>query len=247
MHLLTKEISGTQEISVYEANQLYGEVGKYRYLQFSNEAIQGAIDLKDPSRVVMEYPRAIIHLMEQNNPAFEQVFMIGHGIGTIAGYFSNKKVTIAEVDEKVVELSRAFFHYCMDNVVIGDGRAILAGQSPGSFDYIVVDAFTKQGTPYHLTTLPFFEEMKEKLSANGAVIMNLMGKIKNDKLINAIHSTLREAFDVVQAFSLPAEDAADIRNIIVMGSSKAVAYDPRAMAGFFGLELEEGHRLMDKG
>ncbi|OMF22539.1 spermidine synthase [Paenibacillus sp. FSL H8-0548] len=239
-------MSGLQEIAVYDSNQLYGQVGKYRFLQFSNEAIQGAIDLKNPGRIVMEYPRAIIHLMEWNDRSFENVFMIGHGIGTIAGHYSDKRFTIAEINEKVVELSKAYFHYRSDDTVIGDGRQILCDQAPAAFDYIVVDAFTKEGTPYHFTTLEFFQLTREKLTASGAVIMNLMGKIKNDKLINAIYTTFREVYPYTKAFSLPAEDAADIRNIIVMGSSKAIDYESRVMAGFFEIELAEGHRMLDK-
>lgn len=96
------------EISVYESTQLYGEIGKFRFLQFSDHAVQGAIDLNDPQRIVLEYPRAIIHLMNINEPLFNNVFVIGHGIGTIAGHFSNKRFSVAEIDEKVVELSRSF-------------------------------------------------------------------------------------------------------------------------------------------
>lgn len=246
MHILAKETSGSQEITVYESNQLYGQIGKYRCLQFSNEAIQGAIDLRSPDRIVMEYPRAIIHLMEWNAPSFENVFMIGHGVGTIAGHYSNKRFTIAEINEQVVELSKAFFQYHRDDTIIGDGRQILGDQAFASFDYIVVDAFTKEGTPYHLTTLQFFELTREKLSANGAVIMNLLGKINNDKLINAIYTTFREVYAYSKVFSLPAEDAGDIRNIIVIGSNRAIGFEPRAMAGFFEIDLAEGHRILDK-
>ncbi|WP_441913308.1 spermidine synthase [Paenibacillus sp. MCAF9] len=246
LYQLAKELSGSQEITVYEANQLFGEIGKYRYLQFSDHAIQGAIDLKEPKRVVMEYPRAIMHLMENNDQSFENVFMIGHGIGTIAGHYSDKRFVIAEINEKVVELSRTYFNYSEDNVVIGDGRQILENQVSGGFDYIILDAFTKKGTPHHLTTMEFFELTKEKLNASGSIIMNLFGKVKNDKLINSIYSTLKEIYPYTKAFSLPAEDLADTRNMIIVGSNKTLSFQSREMAGFLEIELEEGHRMADK-
>jgi spermidine synthase len=245
LHLLAKESSIHDEITVYDATQLYGEKGKFRFLQFSDDAIQGAIDLNDPLRIVLEYPRAIIHLMESNHPAFEKVFVIGHGIGTIAGHYSKKQFTVAEIDEKVVELSKSFFKYNKDNVVVGDGRQILSNEQTNEFDCIILDAFTKKGTPFHLTSLEFFKMTKEKLTSQGSIIMNLMGKAHNDKLINAIHTTLREIYTYSKAFSLPGEDAADMSNIIVIGSNKSIDFQARDMAGFYEIELEQGHIIME--
>nr|WP_246315768.1 fused MFS/spermidine synthase [Paenibacillus foliorum] len=245
LHLLAKEFSMFNEIAVYDTNQLYGEMGKYRFLQFSDDAMQGAIDLKDLSRIVLEYPRAIIHLMEYNNPSFENLFIIGHGIGTIASHYPDRGVTVAEIDEKVVELSKLFFKYRKDNVIVGDGRQILMNEESNSYDYIILDAFNKKGTPLHLTTTEFFEMTREKLNSRGAVIMNLMGKIKNDKLIDAIHSTFRETYVYSKAFSLPGADESDIRNIIVIGSNRTIEFQAREMAGFLEIELGQGHIIVD--
>ncbi|WP_082198593.1 spermidine synthase [Bacillus sp. FJAT-26390] len=246
LYRLATEKTLTQEISVYDANSLYGETGKFRFLQFSDDAVQGAIDLKDPKRIVLEYPRAIIHLMECNHPSFKSLFMIGHGIGTIAGHYADKQVKVAEIDEKVVELSRAYFDYRRDNVVIGDGRQILSGEEPDSLDYIIVDAFTKEGTPVHLTTAEFFGMTQKKLDARGSIILNLMGKIKNDRLMNAIYSTLVESYPYAKAFSLPGKDTSAMRNIIVIGSNKTIDYQQQAMAGFIETELGRGHVMVDK-
>jgi spermidine synthase len=245
LHLLAKEFSLFNEIAVYDTNQLYGKMGKYRCLQFSDDSIQGAIDLKDPKRIVLEYQRAMIHLMELNNPSFNRVFVIGHGIGTIAGHYPDKRFTVAEIDERVVELSKLFFGYRKDNVRVGDGRRILRNEEPNAFDYIILDAFTNKGTPLHITTLEFFEMTMEKLDSQGAIIMNLMGKPKNDRLINAIHTTLRETYAYTKAFSLPAVDEADIRNMIIMGSNKTIDIQSQDTAGIYEIGLEQGHIIMD--
>jgi spermidine synthase len=157
LHLLFQEFSNNHEITVYDTSELYGEKGKFRIIQFSNEAVQGALDLNNPERIVFEYPRAIIHLMEFNDPSFEDVFVIGHGIGTIAGHFSEmKRFKVAELDDKIVELSKRYFGYRQDNVIIGDGRHILRSEEPHTYDYIILDAFTDKGTPRHLTSKKFF-------------------------------------------------------------------------------------------
>ncbi|MCS7463804.1 fused MFS/spermidine synthase [Paenibacillus doosanensis] len=246
MHLIAKEVSPYNEITVYECSQLYGEKGKYRVLQFSGDAIQGAMDLKRPERIVLEYPRAIIHLMEYNNSSFEDVFMIGHGIGTIAGHFPDKRFTVAEIDEKVVDISRKYFGYRADHAMIGDGRQLLAETPVPALDYIILDAFTKSGTPHHLTTLEFFELTKRKLSDRGAVMINLAGKIRNDRRVNAIHSTLRKVYTYTRVFFLRGDNENDVCNLIVTGSSASLGFQPEEMAGFAEIELEEGYMVLDR-
>lgn len=245
MHLLAKETTLYNQIAVYDTTQLYGELGKFRFLQFSDDAVQGAMDLKEPKRIVLEYPRAIIHLMECNNPSFDDVFIIGHGIGTIAGRYPDKRFTVAEIDEKVVELSRQYFNYRGDNVRIGDGRLLLEQTDRRSLDYVIVDAFTKKGTPLHLTSSEFFRLAKEKLTPRGSVILNLMGKPRNDKLINAIHTTVREHYVYSKAFCLPGTDEADIRNIIVIAGDQEIHVHTREMAGFQEIELGPGYVIVD--
>lgn len=247
MHLLAKEVSGHNQITVFETTHLYGEQGKFRCMQFADEDIQGAIDLKSPLRVVLSYQRALIHLMELNNPMFDHVFVIGHGIGTIAGYYPKKQIIVAEIDEKVVELSKLYFGYQKDNVIIGDGLEILQNERSHVYDYIVLDAFTYKGTPLHLITLEFFNMTKEKLTTKGAVILNLMGKPKNDRLLNAIHTTLREAYKYSKAYTLHAENETDTRNIIVMGSNQSIDLESHDLHGFSEIELGQGHviRQMD--
>lgn len=245
MHLLFKESSNNHEITVYDTTELYGEKGKFRVMQFSNSAIQGAIDLNNLERIVFEYPRAVIHLMEFNDPSFEDVFVIGHGIGTIAGHFSEKRFKVAELDDNVVELSKRYFGYRKDNVIVGDGRHILESEEAHAYDYIILDAFTDKGTPWHLTSKEFFRITREKLDSQGSIIINLIGKGDNDKLINAIHTTLSEEYAYTKSFSLPSEGVTDIQNIIIIGRNKPIVFQTRNMAGFTEIELEQGHIIMD--
>ncbi|AIQ50742.1 spermidine synthase [Paenibacillus sp. FSL R7-0331] len=233
------------EIQVYEATELYGEKGRFRVLQFSGEAIQGALDLEQPKRIVFEYPRAMIHLMEFNRPLFQDVFLIGHGIGTIAGYFAEKRFKVAEVNAEVVRYSRSHFGYAQDNVMIGDGRSLLEAERDGQYDYILLDAFTAAGTPQHLISNEFFRLTRGKLHSGGSILMNLMGKNENDRVINAIHTTLSEHYTYVEAFALPAEGAADVRNILLMGSGRPVRYQARQLAGFVPVTLGQGHVIRD--
>jgi len=247
MRLLEEETSEFNQISVYETSELYGRTGKYRVLQFADGAVQGAMDMKDPQRVVLEYQRGIIHLINGNEPVTGNVFLIGHGIGTIAAQCPDKRFVTAEIDEKVVQISGRLFHCPMNRVIVGDGRHILAEQQPGVFDYIVLDAFNSKGTPKHLTSLEFFRIATDKLRPGGAIILNLAGKARNDRLSAAIHTTLRETCSYTRAFFLPVEGAGadDSGNLIMTGSNRPIHAHPRLMEGFAEIEMGQGHMIRD--
>lgn len=245
MFYLAKETSEFNEITVHDTNELFGELGKYRVLKFADDSIQGAIDLKDLKRIMLVYQRAIIHLMDFNHTSFQKVFVIGHGVGSIAGHYPDRLFRVAEIDEVILELSKRFFNYNKDNVLIGEGRAIVEAEQPCTYDYLILDAFTSKGTPLHFTTLEFFRVTKDKLKSQGALVMNLMGKAKGDHLINAIHTTVREIYNHVKAFSLPAMSEKDTRNIIVIASDQTIHYQVRELAGFFEIELDQGHLIRD--
>ncbi|WP_433942942.1 spermidine synthase [Paenibacillus sp. SN-8-1] len=245
MRILFQEVQENQTITVYDTNELYGEKGSFRVLEFANEAIQGAMDLNDPERIVFEYPRAIIHLMQCIDRAFEDVFVIGQGIGAIPGHFSGKRFKVAEINETVVQLSRRYFGYNLDNIEIGDGRQILLQEAQQAYDYIILDAFTEQGTPPQLISREFFELSRDKLDSDGSLIMNLFGKGENDKLIQAIHTTLSQVYAYTHTFLLPSGKSSDIKNMIMIGSSLPIQFQGRHMAGFKEVELSSGYIITD--
>ncbi len=247
MQLLAEAVSKFNEIRVYETSELYGRTGRYRLMGFEDGAVQGAMDLRDPRRVVLEYQQAVIHLMDSHVPSFENAFVIGHGIGTIAAFYPNKRFVVAEIDDEIVELSKRYFGCRTDHVVIGDGRRILEEQPSRAFDYVILDAFTPTGTPLHLLTLEFFEIAMDKLRPDGAVILNLTGKRRNDRLISAIYATLCETCAYVSAYYLPVVGAGegDSGNVIIAGSHRPVEARQKRMAGFSQIDIDRGHVLKD--
>lgn len=245
VRVLYRNKSEQHELKVYDTKRLYEEQGHFRVLEFSNEAVQGAMDLDQPARIVLEYPRAMVHLMEHNASGYESVYIIGHGIGTLTSYLSGKQVKVAELDEEVLEISRTFFGYEGDHVRVGDGRELLQQESSGAYDYIIVDAFTADGTPKQLISIPFFEIVKMKLSAEGMVMMNVFGRAGNDRLVNAIHTTLCELFVYTRSFALPVETEDEQQNRILVASNQPITFQAKHMAGFVEQELGEGYVIQD--
>ncbi len=241
-----REQSQYEQIIVYETDQLYEERGHFRVLQFANADVQGALDLNDPQRIVFEYPRAIIHLLEHNVQELQRLFIIGQGIGTLGNYFADREVQIAELDMAVAQLSVKYFGCDAASILIGDGRSILSQQPQQHYDVIVLDAFSEEGTPLHLVSLECLYLMQSKLHDSGYVVMNLIGRGANDMRIHAIYTTLCEVFNDVQCFQLPVEQNSDVRNIIMMAGNSPIRYQLRQMAGFTMMQPEQAYILYDK-
>lgn len=245
MKLLHRERDGGSVISVHETRELYGEKGRFRVLEFANGDAQGALDLDNPERIVLEYPRAIVYLMEQNDPAFERAFVIGHGIGTISRHFADRTIRTAEISAKMIELSRLYFGYD-GQVEVGDGRELLSLEADGSLDYVVLDAFTEKGVPWHLFTRECFQTAADKLDERGAIIINMFGRGRRDVHTEAVWATLGDVFPHVKGFALPPDDPRDPMNRILVGSHRIVEAKLRQMAGFVRDDPERGTVLTDE-
>ncbi|MCM3205372.1 spermidine synthase [Paenibacillus illinoisensis] len=246
MRVLYRNMSEQHALTVYDTTRLYGEKGHFRVLEFSNEAVQGAMDLDEPSRMLLEYPRAMVHLMERNTPEYEKVFVVGHGIGTLSTYLSNRQVKIAELDEEVVELSKTLFGYKGSEVMVGDGRELLQQEAPGTYDYIIIDAFTAEGTPKQFTSRSFFTMAQSKLRSGGSILLNVFGRAGNDRLVNAIYATMADQFDYTRSFVLPTDTQDEIQNRILVGSDAPIDFQSRSMAGFVEQEPGEGYIIEDE-
>ena len=84
-----------------------------------------------------------------------------------------------------------------------DGR-IFVTLSKRKYDLVIIDAYTQQiYIPFHLTTVEFFTKLKERLSQQGIVAMNVSAPAVDSPLLQSIMSTLRLVFGHVYLFRIP--------------------------------------------
>jgi spermidine synthase len=67
-------------------------------------------------------------------------------------------------------------------------------RSDALYDQISLDTYRQPYIPFYLTTLEFFEEVRERLRPDGAVIINVGHPEGEDGLEQALSATLAEAF-----------------------------------------------------
>ncbi|WP_020615010.1 spermidine synthase [Paenibacillus daejeonensis] len=244
-----RERTPYHEIRIIETSYAEGRQGRFRVLQFADGAEQGVVDLDEPGRIVLAYPRALIQLLaccENNSP---EVFMIGHGAGTIAGYYASSphvSFISVELDERLAQLSRDFFGYSGPEVRVGEGREELSKQAEDSLDCIIVDAFSAKGTPRQLISLPFVQLAKSRLRASGLLLYNVGGRKCNDRLMDAMYATLAASYTYVEVFAPAATSVDEVTNILFAASDFPLAFDIAELAGFQPIDMQAGHLIYDR-
>src|SRR5690606_41627308 len=88
------------------------------------------------------------------------------------------------------------------NVIVEDGRFAL-NRLDHTYTMIGIDAYRVPYVPWHLTTVEFFEEVRERLAEEGVLVMNV-GRTSDDRrLIEVLTSTLLEVFPTVHTLDVP--------------------------------------------
>jgi hypothetical protein len=127
------------------------------------EAILAALSIGDPSRVAV----------------------IGLGAGTTACLIRpTDRLTIFEIDPAVIRLAAepggdfTYVRECQPGarIVTGDARLRMAAEPDGSFDLIIVDAFSSDAVPAHLLTREALALYLRKTSGRGVVILHLSSR-----------------------------------------------------------------------
>ncbi|HWB32529.1 MAG TPA: fused MFS/spermidine synthase [Acidobacteriaceae bacterium] len=109
----------------------------------------------------------------------KKVGVIGLGAGTMAAYGQPGDVfRFYEINPLVEPIARNLFTYLRDSkaaisVEHGDGRALLANESPQDYDVLVVDAFSGDAIPVHLLTREAMQVYRRQLAPDGVIAFHV--------------------------------------------------------------------------
>jgi predicted membrane-bound spermidine synthase len=134
--------------------------------------------------------------------------IVGLAAGTTAyqatAVFPNIQIDGIEIDPVIVEVGRKYFHMTMPNlnVIVQDGRVALA-QSDQKYQVISVDAYRPPYIPWHLTTVEFFQIVRDHLTEDGVMVINVGRSPRDRRLVDALASTCLAVFPSVHIMDLP--------------------------------------------
>lgn len=124
-------------------------------------------------------------LQLRNDGRGVNVGVVGQGTGAMAGYKrAEDTLTYFEIDPAVDRLSRdpkwfTFISNCADGpvrTVLGDARLSMAHERAGSYDYLVIDAFSSDAVPTHLLTVEAIAGYLKLLKPDGVLLLHLSNR-----------------------------------------------------------------------
>jgi spermidine synthase len=139
---------------------------------------------------------------------FERLGLIGLAAGTIskqhAAVYGDLPMDGWEIDPDIVDVGRRWFDMNEPglNVLVEDGRLGLA-QSEATYTVIGVDAYRPPYIPWQLTTHEFFAEVRNHLSPQGVLVINVGRTPEDRRLIDALVGTIGSVFPSVHVMDVP--------------------------------------------
>ena len=202
---------------IYESESSYNyiqvlEDDGYRFLRL-NEG-QGVHSMWHPTELDYDGPwKQFLVAPFFNTPEYdpenvESMAIIGLAAGTTARQASEVFGPIPidgfEIDPRIIEVGREYFDMNQPNLnaIAMDGRWGLE-RSKGHYSIIGIDAYRPPYIPWHLTTREFFEIVRERLTDDGVMVINV-GRAPNDRrLIDGLVGTISTIFPSVYVMDVP--------------------------------------------
>lgn len=182
--------------------QRRGTIVELRARSRQTEALESAVDLGDPLKLVVAYTRTLYAgLFVQPDP--RRVLMIGLGGAgfhrLFAAAYPDSLLQSVELDPKVLELCverMEFKPTAQTPVAVMDGRMFVK-RDRRQWDWLILDAFRGGFVPPHLKTVEFYRECAARLDDRGVFISNLHS---NTELYYSDIKTIHEVFPQVLLF-----------------------------------------------
>lgn len=171
----------------------------YRWLQFSDNAIQTLISRRTPHKPVMRYLKAITLAARVFKGS---TCVLGVGGGAILHYLSHENpddpLLAVEYSPQVLAVARRFFG--LDTlsgltVMEADAFDVLA-HTDGIFDNILVDLATAEGLPSACFHEVFFKNSHRALASNGVLALNLSTPERHQALLQPLRVVFGETLSV---------------------------------------------------
>jgi hypothetical protein len=161
-----------------------------------------------------------------------QIGIVGLGSGALACYaLPGEQWRFFEIDAAVARIATnpAFFHSlsrCTPDakIVLGDARLTLARQPAGSFDLLILDAFSSDAIPVHLLTVEALSLYERLLAAHGILALHISNQ--NLDLPPVVAANLALLPDLHAIYAEGERGATALASQVILVSRQAEAIAP---------------------
>jgi spermidine synthase len=238
--------------------QIYEAESAYNYIQVLNRdgyillrlnEGQGIHSMYNPDTLEYNGPWQQFLVAPFFNPApydpgqVQSMAIVGLAGGTVArqatAVFGSIPIDGFEIDPKIIRVGQKYFDMNMPNLtaIAQDGRYGLM-HSHNTYSIIIVDAYRPPYIPWHLTTHEFFQVVREHLTPDGVVAINVGRSPSDRRLVDGMVGTLRSVFPSVYVMDVPFSF-----NSIVYATIQPTTLD-NLYANFEYLQVAGAHPLL---
>ena len=175
-----------QQRNFYGVKQVFAQAGAH--VLISQSTIHGfqMVGEKTQQNGAGAYYGSILPVVKRMQSLYQPLhaLVIGLGTGIMACQFRAQDVcSIVEIDQQVIDIARdpRLFTFLRDcpakaSLIQDDGRLAVMRTQDAANELLVVDAFNSDAIPVHLLTLEAFALYKQKISANGVILVNISNR-----------------------------------------------------------------------
>jgi spermidine synthase len=179
-----------------------------RWLLFKpNNGVQGVWDPEQPNQLISPYAKYAAILMQQTPHHPRRALFIGMGAGIVPRYmrrhYPEMMIDIVEIDPDIPQIAEKFFGFenpAGYNIITADGRDFI-NRNQKKYDMILIDAYGPAGTPFHLTTIEFYQKIRLALSPEGIMVVNLANLADKQQFIASAIKTVAAVFPDLSVFA----------------------------------------------
>ena len=137
----------------------------------------------------------------------DSLCLIGLAAGTVSkqytAVFGAIPIDGVEIDPQIVRVGQEYFDMSEPNlnIVVADGRTFLA-HTDRRYDVVGIDAYRLPYVPWHLTTVEFFRQVRDHLTGEGVVAINVGHTDSDWRLVEAMVATLGRVFPSVHVVNV---------------------------------------------
>lgn len=183
-----------------------------RYLHLGNDTVQSAMRIATPNALELTYTQAMLGFLLITHSLPNRALLVGLGGGSLVKFlyhqFPDIRLTVAEINEKVITASHQFFQVPSPDerldIALADATEFIVNQS--DHDCILLDGFDSGFQVSSLATESFYSDCKNALSSDGVLSVNFWG---SDPQFDIYRRRLSDVFDQHVIF-LPVEKRGNI-------------------------------------
>jgi len=197
--ILHEEKTPFQKIEVIE-NEFFGKI----------LLIDGLVQTTEKDEFF--YHEMLVHPAFVSHPSPEEILIIGGGDGGALREvlrYDVRKVSLVEIDKKVIEISKKFFPKLSSSfndsrvkVIIANGAEYVK-ELKEKFDILIVDSSDPIGPSKALFEKDFYISLKKIIKENGIIISQTGSPFYHKDIIKKLNETLKKIYKIVKFYISP--------------------------------------------